>query len=72
MKPSDFRKVKALDHASLYAKQARRAIREAYAADPNIDRRRKLDEVMVALQEYEDVLCIEANEAYEKLTKDQT
>lgn len=72
MNPSDFRKIRALDQASLHAKQARRAIREAYAADPNIERRRKLDEVMVTLQEYEDVVCIAANEAYAKLTKDQT
>lgn len=72
MTPSDFRKIRALDHASLHVKKARREIREAYAADPNIERRRKLDEVMVALQEYEDVVCIAANEAYEQLTKDQT
>lgn len=49
MTPYDFRKIRALDHASLHAKKARREIREAYAADPNIERRRKLDEVMVAL-----------------------
>ena len=71
MTPSEFRKIRALDRASLYARQARAMLRDAYASDPDIDRRHKLDEVMVSLQEYEDTITGAVNEAYEQLAADQ-
>jgi hypothetical protein len=44
---------------------------DAYASDPDIDRRHKLGEVMVSLQEYEDTIAGALNEAYERLAADQ-
>lgn len=72
MTPSNFRKLRALDQAYLYAKQARFMAQEAYARDTDPNRRKRLDEVLVSLQEYEDMTSLALNKAYENLTKDQT
>ena len=71
MTPTDFKKIRALDQASVYAHQARAMVQEAYSGDPNIYRRNKLDEVMVALQEYEDMIASALDEAYARLVADQ-
>jgi hypothetical protein len=71
VKPYEFRKIRVLDQASLYARQARVLVQEAYSRDPNSERRNKLDAVLVALQEYEDAASGAVNEAYEQLAFDQ-
>lgn len=71
MTPHDFRKIRALDQASVYAHQARAMAQEAYVRDPNIDRRNKLDEIMVALREYEAMAASALNEAYARLAANQ-
>lgn len=71
MKPYEFRKIRALDQASLCARQARVLVQDAYLKDPNSERRAKLDAVLVALQEYEDAASGAVNKAYEQLAFDQ-
>jgi hypothetical protein len=71
LEPHEFRKIRALDQASLYARQAKVLVQEAYARDPNSARRDKLDAVLISLQEYEDTTVAATNEAYEQLSFDQ-